>query len=170
MLTATKKTLCLALTQCHCDYSVSSWYPAMSQTAKKKLQVVQNKLIRFMLNLGPRDHVGIEQLNTLGLLNVADRAKQLPLHNAHKVFYKQAPEHIMANFNASKNRQGMNTRHRACNFALARVMGEEKGTFYYNAIKDWDRLKVCSNLLSFKSKLKQYMQEEAREAVAEWIR
>ncbi len=55
--TATKKTLCLALTQCNFDYAVSSWYPSMSQTAKKKLQVVQNKLIRFMLNLGPRDHV-----------------------------------------------------------------------------------------------------------------
>ncbi len=49
----------------------------MSQTAKKKLQVVQNKLIRFMLNLGPSDHIGIEQLNTLGLLNVVDRADQL---------------------------------------------------------------------------------------------
>ncbi len=40
---------------------------------------------------------------------------------------------------------------------------EETGTFYYNAIKDWnglqDRLKISSNLLSFKSKLKQYMQK-----------
>ncbi len=70
--TAAKRSLCLALTQCNFDYSVSSWYPAMSQTAKKKLQVVLNKLIRFMFNLGPSDHVGIEQLNTLGLLNVDD--------------------------------------------------------------------------------------------------
>ncbi len=77
----------------------------MSQMAKKKLQVVQNKLIRFMLNLEPRDHVGIEQINTLGLLNVEDRAKQIRLHNANKVFYKQAPEYIMAIFNKSRNRQ-----------------------------------------------------------------
>ncbi len=74
--TATKTTLCLALTQCKLDYSVSSWYPAMSQIAKRKLQVGQNKLIRFMLNQGPRDHVGIEKLNILGLLNIDDRAKQ----------------------------------------------------------------------------------------------
>ncbi len=40
--TATKKTLCLALAQCNFDYAVSSWYPSMSQTAKKNLQVVQN--------------------------------------------------------------------------------------------------------------------------------
>ncbi len=124
--------------------------------AKKKLQVVQNKLIRFLLNLGPRDHAGIEQLNTLGLLNVDDRAKQIRLLNARKVFYKQAPEYIMENFNRNRSRPGMNTKHRAYNFVLPRVMGGESHTFYYNAIKDWngllDRLKVCNNFLSFKSK------------------
>ncbi len=73
-----KETLCLALTQSKFDYSVSSYYPAMSQMAKKKLEVVQNKLIRFMLNLGPRDYVGIQR-NTLGLLNFDDRAKQIRL-------------------------------------------------------------------------------------------
>ncbi len=116
-----------------------------------------------MLNLGPSDFVGTEQLNTLGLLNVDDKAEQLRLHNAHKVFYKQAPVYLMANFNKYRNRQGMNTRHRAYNFDLPRVTGEETGTFYYNAIKDWnglqDRLKISSNLLSLKPKLKQYMQK-----------
>ncbi len=56
----------------------------------------------------------------------------------------------------------MNPRHRAYNFDLPRVTGEETGTFYYNAVKNWnglpDRLKVSSNLLS---KLKQCMQEVA---------
>ncbi len=141
--TATKKTLCPALTQCNFDCSVSSWYPSMSQTAKKKLQ---NKLIRFMLNLGPRDHIGTEQLNTLGLLKVEDKAKQIRLHNFHKVYYEQEPKYLMTNFNKRRNRQGMNTRHRAYNFDLPRVTGEEKSTFYYNAIKDWngipDGLKV----------------------------
>ncbi len=51
--------------------TLTTLYPpgilAMSQTAKQKLQVVQHKLIRFMLNLGPSDHIGVEQLNTLGL-------------------------------------------------------------------------------------------------------
>ncbi len=89
---------------------------SMSQTAKKKLQVVQNKLIRFMLNLGPSDHVGIAELNTLALLNIDDRAEQLRLHDAHNVFYKQAPVYLMANFNKCRNRQGLNIRHRAYNF------------------------------------------------------
>ncbi len=69
-----------------------------------------------MLNLGPRNHVGTEQLNTLGLLNVENRVKQIRLHNAHKVYHEQAPKYLMTNFNKSRNRQGMNTRHRAYNF------------------------------------------------------
>ncbi len=89
-----------------------------------------------MLNLGPSDHVRIEQLNTLGLLNVNNRVEQLRLHNTYKAFYKQAPVYLMANFNKCRNRQGMNTRHRAYNFDLPLVTGEETGTFYYNAIKD----------------------------------
>ncbi len=118
-----------------------------------------------MFNLGPSDHIGIEQLNTFGLLNVDDMDEQLRLHNAHKVFYKQAPVYLMANLNKCRNRQGMNTRHRAYNFDLPRVTGEETGIFYHNAIKDWnglpDRLKISSNLLHFKLKLKQYMQKIA---------
>ncbi len=86
-----------------------------------------------MLNLGPRDHVGTEQLNSLGLLNVQDRVKQIRLHNAQKVCYEQAPKYLMMKFNKNRNRQGMNTRHRAYNFELPRVTGEKKGTFYYNA-------------------------------------
>ncbi len=63
-----------------------------------------------MLHLGTSDHVEIEELNTLGLLNVDDRAR---LHNAQKVFYKQSPVYLMANFNKCRNRQGMNTQHKA---------------------------------------------------------
>ncbi len=93
--------------------TLTTLYPpgilAMSQTAKKKLQVVQNKLMRFMLNLGPSDHVGIEKLNKLGLLNVDGRAEQLRIHNAHKVFYKQAPVYLIANFNKCRNRRNEHT-------------------------------------------------------------
>ncbi len=87
-----KKTLCLALTQTNFDYSVASWYPAIPKLAKERLQIVQNKLIRFMLNLGPRDHVGKEQLTTLGLLSADGKAKQIRLHNAHKVYNEKAVE------------------------------------------------------------------------------
>jgi hypothetical protein len=49
-----RKTLALALTQSYFDYAVSAWYMGLSRANKKKIQVSQNKVIRFILNLGPR--------------------------------------------------------------------------------------------------------------------
>ncbi len=49
LLTAIIKTLCQALVKCHIDYATSSWYAAMTHRAKSKLQLVQNKMLRFIL-------------------------------------------------------------------------------------------------------------------------
>ena len=45
----TKKLLVSALIQCHFDYACTSWYSGL--TKKSRLQVAQNKVIRFMFNL-----------------------------------------------------------------------------------------------------------------------
>ncbi len=55
--TALKKTLCQSLVQNHLDYVISSWYATMTQKAKNKLQIIQNKMTRFILDLGPRTHI-----------------------------------------------------------------------------------------------------------------
>merc|ERR1711888_325942 len=57
-----RKILCTALIQCHFDYSCSSWYPGMNKGLKDKLQVAQNKTIRFILNLDNRAHIGNQEL------------------------------------------------------------------------------------------------------------
>ncbi len=81
-----KRTLCQSLVQCHLDYTVSSWYAALTQKAKRKLQVLQNKMVRFILDLVPRTHLTVDHMKELNLLWVSDRAKQLRLNNAHKIF------------------------------------------------------------------------------------
>ncbi len=60
--TALKKTLCQSLVQSHLDYAISSGYPALSQKAKNKLQIIQNKMTRFILDLGPRTHISTEHM------------------------------------------------------------------------------------------------------------
>ncbi len=57
-----KKTLCQSLVQSHLDYAISSWYAAMTQKAKNKLHILQNKMIRFTLDLGPRTHITEEHI------------------------------------------------------------------------------------------------------------
>ena len=47
------RTLSMALMQCHFDYSCSSWYAGISHALKSKLQVAQNKTVRFADRMGP---------------------------------------------------------------------------------------------------------------------
>ena len=60
-----RKILCSALIQCHFDYACSSWYSGLGQRLKQKLQITQNKMVRFILNLSPRSHVGYAELASL---------------------------------------------------------------------------------------------------------
>ena len=67
-----RKILCSALIQCYFDYSCSSWFPGINKGLMDKLQVVQNRIIRFILNLDYRSHIGNAELVKAGFLKVSD--------------------------------------------------------------------------------------------------
>ena len=52
---------------------------------ERKLQIIQNKTVRFIKNLGPRTHIAFSELDSLGMLNVDLRVKQLKLSYVHKI-------------------------------------------------------------------------------------
>ncbi len=79
------------------EYGISSWYAAMPQKAKNKLQIMQNKIIRFMLDLGPRTHITVNHMKELNMLKIPNRAQQLRLNTAHKIFYNKAPTYLKTN-------------------------------------------------------------------------
>ena len=56
-----RRLLCNALIQPHFDYVCSSWFPNLSQKLKQKLQVTQNKNIRFYLHLPSRTRLSFQQ-------------------------------------------------------------------------------------------------------------
>ena len=60
--------LCSALLQCHLEYCCTSWFHGLSKYHQQKLQIFQNKMIWYIMHLGPRDHVGQDQfeLKTCG--------------------------------------------------------------------------------------------------------
>ena len=67
--TKTRKNLCSALIRvlCHFDYSCSSWYAGLNKALKKQLQIAQNKVIRFINQLGPRTRITLDILMNLNL-------------------------------------------------------------------------------------------------------
>ena len=65
-----RKKLCSALVLCHFDYCCQSWFTGLPSIQRQKLQVAQNEVARYILDLPPRSHIGQTQLDELGMLNV----------------------------------------------------------------------------------------------------
>ena len=59
-----RRFLCNALIQSHFDYACAPWYPN-SNKIYKKMQVLQNKCIRFCLQLTNIEHIGIDKISWL---------------------------------------------------------------------------------------------------------
>ena len=62
----TPKTLSTALIQCHFDYACSAWYAGLCKKYKDKLQVLQNKAIRYIKNMGNRISVDQNIFSSIG--------------------------------------------------------------------------------------------------------
>ena len=46
-------------------YFCSAWYPNVNKIFKSKLQIIQNKCIRFCLQLNSRSHIGVKEFEQL---------------------------------------------------------------------------------------------------------
>ena len=81
-----RKILCSALIQCHFDYCCSSWYSNLNKMQKKSLLVMQNKIVRFILDLGPRAHLSTIEYKKVNMLPVSYRVKQLKLNHVFNIY------------------------------------------------------------------------------------
>ena len=157
---STRKTLCSALIQCHFDYTCSSWYPGINKKLKSKLQVAQNKMIRFILNLNSQAHIGQKELNKAGFLNVPKRVTQLKLGQVFKINNKSCPQYLTHHFQKLNEIEGRpETRGKANNnFDLPRISTD---TFVFTAIKDWNDLpssiKDIKAEKTYKEKVKKHL-------------
>ena len=162
----TRKYLCSALIQCHLDYSCSSWYPNLNRCLKNKLQICQNKVVRFINGMGPRESVNNHSLADMSLLNVESRNMQLRLNHVFKIVNDKCPSYMKENFKFVKNVHNCNTRSSLHNFSLPNNCGKDNVTFVYSAIKDWNALptniKTVKSINKFKKSVKEHLLHRAR--------
>ena len=155
-----RKLLYSALVQCHFDYAASAWYMGISQYLKRRLQTAQNKAVRFILNLGPRTHVGQSERNMLGYLNTNDRVQQLMSSHMFNIFNDVAPSYLGEKFVRVGGVHRHNTRNSEFNVIVPRVQGPEKYNFSYQGVKVWNDLpssiKGVQTKSVFKEAIKQY--------------
>ena len=71
-----RRLLCNALNQPHFDYACAAWYPNLNKRFVKRIQVCQNKCIRFCLKLNKRDHLGVKKFREINWLPTEERFEQ----------------------------------------------------------------------------------------------
>ena len=156
----TRKLLVMSLVQCHFDYVCSFWYPSLTQYWKSRLQTTQNKLVRFILNMESRSHVGPEQFKFLNWLPVSKRVDQITLCHVHKIKSDTAPEYLKEHFKPLTDVHNRCTRSRVSalpssdskylsdnytfrdtgRFSLPKVGSFGRRSFAYNGIVLWNSL------------------------------
>jgi hypothetical protein len=163
----TRRTLALALIQCHFDYGASAWFMGLSKANQRKLQVAQNKLVRFILGLSTRSHVGYNEFKRANLLSVADRVKQRMLLHMFNVKHQVAPSYLSDLF--SQPRHSYNTRRAEHNFFIPRPNSNvDSKNLTHIGPRIWNDLpshiKQIPDRHLFKTKVKKFLFDNAHRA------
>ena len=91
---ALRRLLCNALIQPHFDYASSACYPNLTEKMKNKIQITQNKCIRYCLQLEKMTHIFKNEFETLNWLPVKGRFNQSINSIVFKYFTKQCPSYL----------------------------------------------------------------------------
>ena len=131
----------MALIQCHFDYASSIWYHGLTKSLKAQLQITQNKLIRFVLYLDARCHIGAEHFRTLNWLPVSKRVDQIIMCHVFKIKNGMAPDYMGDNFIPQSSVHSHKTRssHNGA-FAVPIVKSFGLKSFLYSGISLWNKL------------------------------
>ena len=124
-----RKTLSMALIQCHFDYHCSSWYEGVCKSLRNKLQVMQNKTVRFVKKLGPRNIINYTVFSEVGILNIENRVQQLRLNHVHNNFYDKDPKYMGQNFSKARDLHHHSIRDKQYNFVVPNANGMTSTTF-----------------------------------------
>ena len=158
---ASKRLLSSALIQCHMDYACSSWYHGLQKTLKHKLQILQNKTIRFVLDLTPRSHIGYSEFNRVNWLPVRLRVQQIVSTNMHRLIHGNAPLYLREGISMVQEQHSYNTRNSVLSLVLPRVNSSGDKSFSYIAAKFWNQLPIpiraTENPLHFRSLRQDYI-------------
>ena len=88
------RLLCNALMQPLFDYGCTAWFPNLSKKLRLRLQAMQNKFIRFCLQLDKRSGIGVNEFLELNWLNVHDRYLQFIVSDISKFYNNQCPDYF----------------------------------------------------------------------------
>jgi len=159
-----RATLCMALIQPYLDYCCSSWFSSLGSQFKNRLDALQRKMARFVLNLDSRSSISLSDLCKLGWLAVGDRVRYFKLILAFKIRRGQAPAYLVDSFPFSSSIHSYNTRRSQTDYFVSKedtVSSIMLNSFVYTTKHEWNALpygiKDISKLDLFKRKLREHL-------------
>ena len=126
--------------QCHFDYASVIWYSGLTQTFTTKLQIVQNKIIRFILDLPARSHVGYVEFSKAKMFPVHKRAEQLKMNHMFNILHGNSPAYLKENISLQDNTSHQTRSVTSLSCQTRRVNSFGLRSFFYTAIKCWNSL------------------------------
>ena len=158
-----------ALVQCHFNYGSSMWYTGTTCLLKKKLQITQNKVIRFILGLPSRSHIGPTEFSGASMLPVPLRVDQLKLNHMYNIINGIAPSYLKSEiFIASHTGHVTRSGNRAC--FVPRVNSFAMKSFFYTGIKQWNALPSTTQLLTNKQALNLKLKNYDGQNLFKWMK
>ena len=139
----------------------------------KKLQILQNKTMRFVLGYPTRSHIGIEKFTLLHWIPVCQRVKQIKLNNMYRIVHGNAPQYLKRDISMVNDQHSFFTRNIFLSVVLPHVKSLGKKTFRFSAGKIWNAhsvsLRSAEDLLSFKKGINKHLREELITEAFEWF-
>ena len=156
-----RKILCNSLLQPYLDYCCMTWYSSLTKDLRNRLDVIQRRMVRFVLDMDCMGHVDSKDLGRLSWLSVPDRVRFFRLTTIFKIHRGIAPGNLSEHFVPTSSNHGHNTRQSTFGFCISRELSMSPKSFAFTAITDWNKLpsslQCISSLETFKSRLKAYL-------------
>ena len=134
-----RKTVCMTMIQSIIDYASNFYYHGLPKFLQSRLQVVQNKMIRYVLNYSNRSHLVATDFNEVKWMSIENRIKYLALSHVFNCLDEQAPEYLQV-FERVNESHHYNTRHSVNALILPKVGSYGIKSFQYIGAIIWNSL------------------------------
>ena len=100
-----------SIIQPHFDYASSAWYPNLGKGLKNKLQIAQNKCIRYCLYLRNREGIRHKHFKEINWQPITDRVDQFIAVSVYKFSKGLAPKYMDDVFKRNSSLHQRHTRY-----------------------------------------------------------
>ena len=154
-----RKLLANSLILCIFDYACCSWYGGLSVKSKNMLQVCQNKVVRFVLDLHPHTSLNSSHFLKMNWLPLKDRISFLKLSHSYRILNGMAPNYLSSALTFLPH--SYSTRSSLSSVFVPRFSTSQGlKTFQYTSCILWNslpaRIKKSPSLSIFKTSLKKF--------------